>query len=55
MTQIKKRLDDLEKMTNPEGDQVRVVVDWGDDPELPKDDNVKVIEWGDDDEITETP
>lgn len=49
--QIKKRISDLEKKTNPEGDQVRVIVDWGDDPELPKDDNVTVITWGEDDNI----
>jgi len=50
MTQIEKRLDDLEKKTNQEGDQVKVIVDWGDDPELPKDDDI-IIEWGEDDNI----
>ena len=50
MTNIEKRLDDLEDAAKPEGDQ-RVIVDWGDDPELPKDDNVTVITWDDNDNI----
>ena len=55
MTNIEKRISDLEKKTNDqEGDQVKVVVDWGDDPELPKDDDDLVIEWGEDDIIKKT-
>ena len=53
MTNIEKRLTDLEAKTNDqEGDQ-RVIVDW-DDPEQPKDDNDLVIEWGEDDIIKKT-
>ena len=56
MANIEKRISDLEKKTNDqEGDQVKVVVDWGiDDPEQPKDDNDLVIEWGEDDIIKKT-
>ena len=50
MANIEKRLDDLEAKTNDQEDDQRVIVDWGDDPELPKDDNDLVIEWGDDDD-----
>ena len=51
MTNIEKRISDLEKKTNDqEGDQ-RVIVVWGDDPDHPKDDNDLVIEWGEDDNI----
>ena len=51
MANIEKRISDLEAKTNQnqEGDQVKVVVDWGDDPELPKDDDI-IVEWGDDDD-----
>ena len=53
--QIEKRISDLEAQTNQlSGEVHRVVVDWGDDPELPKDDNVRVITWDSDDNIETT-
>ena len=46
---VEKRISDLEKKINPEGDQ-GVILIWDLDPKSPKDKNVRVIEWdnGDD-------
>lgn len=58
MTQIKKRLDDLEKRANPEG-EYRVIVNWDPDPKPPnggisEGDEVIYITWDQNDDIIQT-
>ena len=56
MTQIKKRLDDLEKKAGAD-DQIKVVVNW-DDPDFPEKinegDKVIYITWDQNDDIIKT-